>query len=130
MPEVDLTAERIAVPARELDIREIVEEALAEHGVAVHRLGEAGTSVRLVPAANGGGPFTLLLDREPPEISDIDDAEIVVELDEAATEQFGAGRLVLSVALMSGGATSTGPIRNFLAIDPILRNLIARRRGS
>jgi hypothetical protein len=127
MPEVDLTAERIAVPARELDIREIVEEALAEHGVAVHRLGEAGTSVRLVPAANGGGPFTLLLDREPPEISD---AEIVVELDEAATEQFGAGRLVLSVALMSGGATSTGPIRNFLAIDPILRNLIARRRGS
>ena len=67
---------------------------------------------------------TLLLDRDPPELSDDGHAEITLELDSEQLEAFARGRLVVANCLMLGTAGYEGPIRKYLAVDPILRHLL------
>lgn len=119
---------------RPVDLRAHIERVLALGGPSVQRLGGAGTSITFVVVDDSGAdleePVTLLLDREPPELCDDDIAEITVELGVQAAREFAAGRLVLATCLMEGHARYHGSIRKYLAVDPILRALLAHVDGS
>lgn len=107
-------------------LRARLEEVLRLEDPAVLRLGSAGTSIAFVVTDGEPERVTLLLDREPPEISDVESAEITVEMTARRAREFSTGRLVLSTCLIAGEAQYTGPARKYLAVDPILRGLLAR----
>lgn len=109
-----------------MDLRERVERVLTLGGPTVMRLGAAGTSIAFSIAGNQAAPVTLLLDREPPVLSTDGNAEIAVELDADSARAFERGELVLATCLMEGRARCSGPIRKYLAVDPILRRLLHR----
>jgi hypothetical protein len=115
-----------AVKAQPSTLLDRVERALAIDDPAVLRLGAAGTSITFVVAGARQENVTLLLDREPPEIGPNGAGEVVVELDELQAEAFSRGRLVLSISLLDGEVAFSGPARKYLAVDPILRGLLAR----
>lgn len=43
----------------------------------------------------------------------------------AKAEAFASGSLRLAVALVAGAADCSGPVRQYLAIDPVLRSILA-----
>ena len=91
---------------------------------AVHRLGSAATSVTF--HIEGHGRVTLLLDRRPPMLTDDEPGEITIELDVDQARRFSAGELVLSNHLLQGTVIAWGPVRKYLAVDPIVRALLTR----
>jgi hypothetical protein len=106
-------------------LRASLERALAMGGRPVHRLGGAGTSVTFHVA--GGESVTLLLDRRPPVVAPAGEpAESTVHLDAEQARQFARGELVLPNCLLSGTVDARGPIRKYLALDPVMRALLAR----
>lgn len=111
-------------------MREHILQVLDASLTSVQRMGEAGTSVTFVVADHPEPPVTLLLDRVPPQVSDQSDAEITIELDLEDAGRFLAGTLVLSNALIEGRARARGPIRKYLAVDPILRGLLSTPRSN
>lgn len=115
-----------AVTAQPSMLLDRIERALAIDDPAVLRLGAAGTSVTFIVSGARQESVTLLLDREPPEIGANVAGEITVELSDLQAEMFSRGRLVLSISLMDGEAAYGGPVRKYLAVDPILRGLLGR----
>lgn len=114
-------------PAEVGRLRENLSAALDLDARASHRLGKAGTSLTI---SNGtADSVTLLLDRDPPEISTDEHAEITLELDADQIKEFARGHLVVANCLMLATATFDGPIRKYLAVDPILRGLLRRVAG-
>lgn len=118
-----------SVAAQPLTLLDRIERALAIDDPAVFRLGAAGTSVTFVVPGAHEHSVTLLLDREPPEIGGGVSGEVTIELTGTQAEAFSRGRLVLSIALLDGEAAYSGPVRKYLAVDPILRGLLARVDG-
>jgi hypothetical protein len=108
-------------------LRGCLEGALELDERARHRLGKAGTSVSFRIA--GDEAVTLLLDRQPPELSSDNHAEIALDLDADQAERFGCGELVIANCLMLGTTAYDGPVRKYLAVDPILRGLLRRQAG-
>ncbi len=127
--EEDRAPVRSAVAADPATVLGRIERAFAIADPAVLRLGAAGTSVVFSITGRRPERFTLLLDREPPQISEDSNAEVVIEMDSARAEEFSHGRLVLSNCLVAGEASYSGPVRKYLAVDPILRGLLARVEG-
>ncbi|MHB8692224.1 MAG: hypothetical protein ACYDHH_13360 [Solirubrobacteraceae bacterium] len=111
-------------------LRTSIERALAQGGLPVERLGDAGTSVTFAVTGSAGDTVTLLLDRDMPVVSTNGDAEIRIEFDPARAAEFVRGALVLSTCLLDHRAHSWGPVRKYLAVDPILRGLLARVDGA
>src|SRR4051812_12898342 len=107
---------------RQFDER--LRDLLAEDSARVHRLAKAGTSGSF---SCNGDAVTLLLDRHPPAVAGRADARVRVSLSPAAADRFTRGDLVLSTALLEGEAQATGPVRRYLAVDPVLRGLLRRR---
>jgi len=106
-------------------LRAALERALALGGRPVHRLGSAGTSVTFTIA--GSDAATLLLDRHPPMICGGDEpAEIAIDLAEEQGERFLCGELTLPTDVLMGAVATRGPVRRYLALDPVLRALLAR----
>lgn len=116
--------------SRGTDLRPCIERALGLGGRPVHRLGSAGTSVtfRVLPAEELS--VTLLLDRRPPAVVDgSEPAEITIELDADQAHRFSRGELVLPNCILRGEVACRGPVRRYLAFDPILRALLGRACG-
>lgn len=109
-----------------MNLRQRIERVLAMGGPTVARLGSAGTSVTFLVSDSNEPPLTLLLDREPPALSDDANAEVTIEFDAERAQAFAEGRLVVATCLMKGQARCSGPIRKYLAVDPILRSMLGR----
>lgn len=115
------------LPEGQTQLRGSLERAFDLGGRRVHRLGSAKTSVTFEVDGSAERSITLLLDRHPPEIADgAEDAEITIELSGEQADRFARGELVLPNCLLRGEVASRGPVRKYLALDPILRSLLAR----
>jgi phospholipid/cholesterol/gamma-HCH transport system ATP-binding protein len=105
-------------------VRQALESVLGQNLRAVRRLRHALTSVCFVTPDEA---VTLLLDRSPPEVApDEEPAEIEIELTDEQARRFAAGVLPLSAAIVSGEVAHRGPVRKYLEVDPILRELLRR----
>jgi hypothetical protein len=112
-------------PGLATELRDSLERALELGGRGVDRLGAAGTSVTFEVA--GAESVTLLLDRRPPVVTGGDEpAEITVEFDADQAALFASGELVLPNAVLRGEVACSGPVRKYLALDPIVRALLGR----
>ncbi|MCK9249448.1 MAG: ATP-binding cassette domain-containing protein [Solirubrobacteraceae bacterium] len=110
------------------DLRDALVDVLAVDDPAIARLRHARTTVAL-RVEGGGAPMTLLLDRDPPEVVDGEDAEIVIDLDAEAARNMAVGALPLPGAIVAGDVRYSGPVRSYMAIDPIIRRQLALRAG-
>jgi hypothetical protein len=97
---------------------------LAQDDAAVRRLSKAGTSVAFSRESAPDSAVTLLLDRRPPALAEGGDAQIRIAFTDDAGDRFARGELVVSTALLEGEAQATGPVRRYLAVDPVLRGLL------
>jgi phospholipid/cholesterol/gamma-HCH transport system ATP-binding protein len=110
-------------PVAGISLRSALGRALASQEPYVHRLSYARTSVRF---SGAGEAATLLLDRNPPVLAASDEpAEVDIELDEDHLRRFVAGALSMPAAVIQGSVRTRGPVRKYLEIDSILRNLLA-----
>jgi phospholipid/cholesterol/gamma-HCH transport system ATP-binding protein len=115
----------VAAPAGTL--RAGLERALGSGLPAVNRLSYARATVRF-HVADTGETLTALLDRKPPRVATGDEsAEISIDLSADQAELFAAGLLPLSAAVAAGTVATAGPVREYLEVDPILRQLLAHQ---
>jgi hypothetical protein len=107
-------------------LRERLERVLASGDPRLARLGAAGTSVSFHNLDVPGESVTMLLDRQPPGLAGADEpAEITIELTTAQAMRLARGILPLPSALIDGQVSYRGPVRKYLAVDPVLRGLLA-----
>jgi len=105
-----------------------LDRALASGGSEAARLAHADTSVAF--RVDGKEEVTLLLDREPCGLgSGAEPAEIEICLGREQAAAFASGRLPMTAAIMRGTVRATGPVRKYLEVDPILRDLLATAAG-
>jgi phospholipid/cholesterol/gamma-HCH transport system ATP-binding protein len=98
-------------------------DALAADRPEVTRLTYARTSVRFVLPDS---EITLLLDQRPPQVlRGGAAAEIEVHLGDEQARRFARGDLHLTAEIIAGHAPTSGPVRRFLEVEPILRGLLA-----
>ena len=107
-------------------LRARLERALASGDTRLSRLGAAETSVTFRNLDDPEASVTVLLDRQPPLVAGPDEpAEITIELTAAQAARFARGAFSLPNALVTGQAGHRGPVRKYLAVDPVLRGLLA-----
>jgi hypothetical protein len=101
--------------------------ALELGGRSVQRLGAAGTTVTFWVTDAEQESITILLDRRPPQIVDGGEpSEVTIYLTRDDADAFARGQLAMPNALLVGKASWRGPVRKYLAVDPILRALLRR----
>jgi phospholipid/cholesterol/gamma-HCH transport system ATP-binding protein len=93
------------------DATEVARLAYADTRVALRIVGERQAVV-------------MLLDREPCEVALDAPADVELVLTPALARLFLAGELPMTRAIVSGLVQSTGPVRRYLEVDPILRRLL------
>jgi hypothetical protein len=109
-----------------LGLRESLERVFARQTPEVARLVHADATIRFVVLDYAQEAVTLLLDRRPPQVVDgSEPAEIVIELSREQAAQFIRGDLALPSAVLAGRVAAYGQVRKYLAVDPILRRLLA-----
>jgi len=106
-------------------LRARLELVLATDDPGLKRLVEAQTSVCFNNLDQPSASVTLLLDRDPPQLAPAGDpAEITIELNAEQFELFASGSLALAPSLLTGEVAFRGPVRRYLAVDPVLRSLL------
>lgn len=107
-------------------LRRNLERVLASGDARLIRLSAAETSVSFQTIDDPDASVTILLDRHPPVLADgHEPAEITIELTAAQATRLARGALLLPNALIAGDVRYTGPVRKYLAVDPVLRSLLA-----
>jgi hypothetical protein len=107
-------------------LRRNLERVLASGDSRLIRLSAAETSVSFQTRDAPDASVTILLDRHPPVLTDgHEPAEITIELTAAQARRLARGALLLPNALIGGEVAYTGPVRKYLAVDPVLRSLLA-----
>jgi hypothetical protein len=107
-------------------LRARLEQVLATGDPRLARLAAAGTSVSFYNVDAPSASVTMLLDRQPPGLGGAEEpAEITIELTSKQVTRFARGALSLPPALVTGEAPYRGPVRKYLAVDPVLRGLLA-----
>jgi hypothetical protein len=107
-------------------LRARLERVLATGDPRLDRLAAAGTSINFHIVDAPSASVTILLDRQPPGLGGADEpAEITIELTSRQVARFARGALSLPPALVTGEAPYRGPVRKYLAVDPVLRGLLA-----
>jgi phospholipid/cholesterol/gamma-HCH transport system ATP-binding protein len=111
-------------------LRAAIDDALCAtdgHGAEDARIGRltrAESSIRFAVGATGDG-VTLLLDRTPPVVTAQNEpAEITIRLDESQAGRLRVGRMPMPAAVVCGDVETSGPIRRYLEVDPILQSLL------
>ena len=91
------------------------------------RLALAETSVQFVLADDPDLAVTLYLDRSPIEVDDrpAGPAEITLRIASFDLAQLGRGNFKLAMAIARGRVASSGPVRKFLRVVPVLARLAA-----
>jgi hypothetical protein len=108
-------------------LRERLALAFSSGDARLTRLAGAGTSVTFRNLDAVAESVTILLDRDPPLLAGGDEpAEITVELRAEQAARLAIGAFSLPSALITGAAGFRGPVRKYLAVDPVLRGLLAR----
>jgi phospholipid/cholesterol/gamma-HCH transport system ATP-binding protein len=107
------------------NLGDALRRALEHDGDArVLRLTRMGSSVRFVIEGDDT-TLTLLLDRTPPVVTSGDEpAEITFSVPRDLVAELAFGRLPMAPAVIAGEVTGSGPIRQYLEIDPILQSLL------
>jgi hypothetical protein len=104
-----------------------LERLLSIEDPALQRLASAETRVTFVIPAVPSASVTLLLDRNPPTLTDgSDPAEIELELTPWQAERMAEGQLNIPCEAHVGHVAYRGPVRKYLAVDPVLRHLLGR----
>ncbi len=116
------------------ELRDALSEVVATDRAAIGRLRYARTSVRfsVLCERSGTAGVLLRLDRERPEVAAAGSdgpAEIQIGLTPEQARHFVAGGLHLPTALERDAVQTSGPLRKYLEIDPILRGALADRAG-
>jgi phospholipid/cholesterol/gamma-HCH transport system ATP-binding protein len=88
-----------------------------------HRLAQADTTVRIELADEPDLALTLLLDREPVGVTRDAPAEVDLSLSSVDLERLWSGDFNLAMAIARGRVHATGPVRKFLRVMPIIRQL-------
>lgn len=101
---------------------------LARGGGPVARLRRADTSVAF--HLGGSETITCLLDRSPIEVHTNAPAEIDIEIPLHLIGAFVQGRLPMTAMVIEEAVRTRGPVRRYLRIDPILRNLLLEMSGA
>lgn len=121
-----MTLDRETTDAEEVRERLAVALDRPESAAQARRLAKVGTTVSFVIDDE---PVTVLFDRRPPALAPRGEfGEIVFELDAERAHEFIRGELVLANAVLAGEVPARGPVRRYLAKDPILRALLAEER--
>jgi phospholipid/cholesterol/gamma-HCH transport system ATP-binding protein len=98
---------------------------------AVVRLGYAEIAVAFDVVDAPEQSFVLDLTVTPPTLeAGRSDADVRLGLTSEQLTAFASGRLPVTVALLEGSMGSTGEVRAYLEVDPILRSLLAGAPGS
>ncbi|MDX8153726.1 ATP-binding cassette domain-containing protein [Patulibacter brassicae] len=108
-------------------LRAALADAVSERSPTVERLAHARTSVAF-RVAGAPDAVTLDLGRDPVLVEDGDHAEIVLDLRPQDALAFTDGALALAGSIITGDVGHRGPVREYMEVDPILRELL--RRGS
>jgi hypothetical protein len=107
-------------------LRTRLARALATGDARLNRLGTADTSVSFQNLDAPEASVTLLLDRQPPDLAGAEEpAEITIALTSQQAARLARGTLSLPSALLGGEIPYRGPVRKYLAVDPVLRGLLA-----
>jgi hypothetical protein len=94
------------------------------------RLSIAHTSVTFNVLGPNRESVTVLLDRDPPTVTDgSEPAEVMIELDSDLAERFSRGGVSLGAQLLAGAASYSGPVRKYLMVDAVVRALLAANAG-
>jgi phospholipid/cholesterol/gamma-HCH transport system ATP-binding protein len=97
---------------------------LASDAPQVARLAYAGARVAL-RIAGEEQTVVMLLDRQPCELAVGAPADVELVLTPALARRFLAGQLSIATAVVNGSVPASGPVRQYLEVDPILRRLLA-----
>jgi phospholipid/cholesterol/gamma-HCH transport system ATP-binding protein len=109
-------------------VREALGAAIHSGSHAADRLIYANTTVTF--ELEGQEDVTLLLDRHPVEVAGgAAYGEVIISLDRDQSEAFARGRLPLTAAIVGGAVETSGPVRKYLEVDPIIRGLLAALAG-
>jgi hypothetical protein len=95
------------------DLRARLERALAADSPAVGRLSYTKTSVTIQLEEECDG-VTPLLDRQPPQLVELEPAEIEIRLTARQAHLFSRGALIMPDALVAGEVNASGPVRRYL----------------
>jgi hypothetical protein len=107
-------------------LRTRLERVLATGDARLGRLGTAETSISFQNLDAPEASVTLLLDRQPPDLAGAEEpAEITIALTTQQAARLARGTLSLPSALLGGAVAYRGPVRKYLAVDPVLRGLLA-----
>ena len=105
-------------------LHESLEEALLIGGDQVRRLGSAGTSVTFLVVDAPKMSVTFLLHAKSPESGAA--PPITIEIDSDQALAFARGELSLPTRILAATSHTSGPVREYLSLDPIVRSLLAR----
>jgi hypothetical protein len=100
---------------------EAIEAASRDESLS-HVLGRANTTVRIELADDPSLAITLLLDRQPIEVVDAQDAEIQMKIISVDLARLYSPDFHLAMSIARGRVTYTGPVRKFLRISPVVRH--------
>ena len=107
-------------------LRLSLERAFGSGDPRLDRLSGADTSVTFLNVDDVSSSVTVLLDRRPPVVASGEEpAEITIELTAEQAAAFARGAFSLPNALVTGVTNHRGPVRKYLAVDPVLRGLLA-----
>jgi hypothetical protein len=108
-------------------LRGALEQALTIADSRLERLSMASTSVCFENIDAPSDSVTILLDRQPPTVTDgREPAEIQIALNADQIQRFATGLLELQADLLDGAAAFSGPIRKYLAVHSVLRSMLVQ----
>lgn len=115
-----------AHPAMLTELHEVLDMAIGSATERMlDRLTAPSTTVTFQVLARPRYSATLSLDTPRPSVASASEiGEIVIAMDQHDGLAFGHGLLVLPNAILNGRVTSTGPVRKYLNVDPIMRGLL------
>jgi phospholipid/cholesterol/gamma-HCH transport system ATP-binding protein len=127
--EYDNQADETGAASEVSRLRAALERSLACGLAEVNRLSHPRSSVCFRVEGDDDG-VTLLLDRVPPQVSGSHEpAEIEIFFAPGQADRFAVGALPMPEAVVSGQVATSGPVRKYLEVDPILRRLLATTAG-
>jgi phospholipid/cholesterol/gamma-HCH transport system ATP-binding protein len=123
-----LDEQAIGRDSAQATVRRALASALARGSEVTERMASADTTVSF--EVGGERSATLLLDRIPVELADRDEpGEVVIKLGREQAAAYASGALPITDAVLTRQVATSGPIRKYLEIDPILRSLLAQASG-
>lgn len=99
-------------------------QMVADDARASERMALADTTVRLELTDGPGYAITILLNRAPIALSEVEEeAQITLAMTAIQLEELTRGELAVAMEIAHGRIAYSGPVRRFLRVLPILRRV-------